>query len=111
MSIFVFVQKKQLDSWGIVVLNRSKKQLLSSFFLGKTCLLFFQLDLEKLCATRVCHVFNAVLGTDRSIVVVVSPLVSIMKDQVRKLILSDTFNKKGLASAYMSVQTKVIKLS
>jgi len=65
---------------GYCSLKQEQKTVIEQFLFGK--------DVFAVLPCYVClpYVIDAVLGTDHSIVVVVSPLVSIVKDQVRKLI-------------------------
>ena len=46
------------------------------------CLLLYQRDLAKACVACLPGVFDVVMGTENSVVVVLSPLIAIMKDQV-----------------------------
>ena len=71
---------------GYASLKQEQATVINQFLFGKDVFAVLPTGFGKtLCYACLPLVFDAVLGTDRSIVVVISPLVSIMKDQVRQL--------------------------
>ena len=68
---------------GIICSGLNRALLLTVLFQAMMYLRFFQQVLEKLCYACLPSIFDQLLSVDNSMVIVVSPLTSIIKSQVR----------------------------
>ena len=82
---------------GYTTLKDKQKQVIVDFVSGRDVFAALPTGYGKsLCYGSLPGVFDKMQQTQGSIIIVVSPLLALMKDQV------DSFAKKGISSAYVS---------
>ena len=91
------------ESLGYDSLKPEQQRVVTEFVLGRDVLVVLPTGSGKsLCYGCLPRVFDSLKGMEsKSIVVVVTPLIALMKDQVT------TFTAKGLSAAYVSAETDI----
>ena len=89
------------ESLGYDSLKPEQQRLVTDFVLGRDVFVSLPTGFGKsLCYGCLPRIFDSLKGLEnKSIVVVVTPLIALMKDQVT------TFTAKGLSAAYVSAET------
>ena len=91
------------ESLGYDSLKPEQQRVVTEFVLGRDVFVALPTGFGKsLCYGCLPRVFDSLKGMEnKSIVVVVTPLIALMKDQVA------TFTAKGLSAAYVNAETDI----
>ena len=77
------ISEEVVCSLGYCSLKQEQRLVISSFVSGNDVFAVLPMGFGKTqCFTCLPYIFDVLLGSESSIVVVISPLISIMKDQI-----------------------------